>query len=159
MPVLCANPQGYHRCAVRGQFSVGHFWQSAQVTSGERRRRWERPVEFLKQQAGVWVRDCVPGVNTASVEFLSGVLGFCVRAIGLVAGINLTFHLLILHAERLQLQVALYLFDLNKLLAEREGFEPSIEFPLYTLSKRAPSTTRPSLRFGKQRQPRGRKTA
>ena len=33
-------------------------------------------------------------------------------------------------------------------LAEREGFEPSIEFPLYTLSKRAPSTTRPSLRFG-----------
>ena len=32
-------------------------------------------------------------------------------------------------------------------LAEREGFEPSIEFPLYTLSKRAPSTTRPSLRL------------
>src|ERR1700730_16371305 len=32
-------------------------------------------------------------------------------------------------------------------VAEREGFEPSIEFPLYTLSKRAPSTTRPSLRF------------
>src|SRR5713101_192128 len=31
-------------------------------------------------------------------------------------------------------------------MAEREGFEPSIEFPLYTLSKRAPSTTRPSLR-------------
>ena len=30
-------------------------------------------------------------------------------------------------------------------LAEREGFEPSIEFPLYTLSKRAPSTARPSL--------------
>src|SRR6516162_7273434 len=34
-------------------------------------------------------------------------------------------------------------------MAEREGFEPSIEFPLYTLSKRAPSTTRPSLRLGK----------
>ena len=31
-------------------------------------------------------------------------------------------------------------------MAEREGFEPSIEFPLYTLSKRAPSTARPSLR-------------
>src|SRR5579884_3468120 len=30
-------------------------------------------------------------------------------------------------------------------MAEREGFEPSIEFPLYTLSKRAPSTARPSL--------------
>ena len=34
------------------------------------------------------------------------------------------------------------------LMAEREGFEPSIEFPLYTLSKRAPSTTRPSLHSG-----------
>ena len=32
-------------------------------------------------------------------------------------------------------------------LAERQGFEPWIEFPLYTLSKRAPSTTRPSLRL------------
>ena len=31
------------------------------------------------------------------------------------------------------------------ILAEREGFEPSLEFPLNTLSKRAPSTTRPSL--------------
>ena len=30
-------------------------------------------------------------------------------------------------------------------MAEREGFEPSLEFPLNTLSKRAPSTTRPSL--------------
>src|SRR5437763_16362894 len=33
-------------------------------------------------------------------------------------------------------------------LAEREGFEPSVEFPLHTLSKRAPSTTRTSLRSG-----------
>src|SRR5580698_7975771 len=32
-------------------------------------------------------------------------------------------------------------------MAERQGFEPWIEFPLYTLSKRAPSTTRPSLQF------------
>ncbi len=32
-------------------------------------------------------------------------------------------------------------------MAERQGFEPWIEFPLYTLSKRAPSTTRPSLRI------------
>src|SRR5687768_1979805 len=30
-------------------------------------------------------------------------------------------------------------------MAEREGFEPSVEFPLHTLSKRAPSTTRTSL--------------
>ena len=33
-------------------------------------------------------------------------------------------------------------------VAERQGFEPWIEFPLYTLSKRAPSATRPSLRLG-----------
>ena len=33
-----------------------------------------------------------------------------------------------------------------KQLAEGEGFEPSIEFPLYTLSRGAPSATRPSLR-------------
>src|SRR2546427_10186873 len=32
------------------------------------------------------------------------------------------------------------------LLAEREGFEPSVQFPVHTLSKRAPSTTRTSLR-------------
>jgi hypothetical protein len=38
----------------------------------------------------------------------------------------------------------------NKELAERVGFEPTLEFPLNTLSKRAPSATRPSLRgFGK----------
>src|SRR5438552_8706189 len=30
-------------------------------------------------------------------------------------------------------------------LAEREGFEAPIRFPVYTLSKRAPSATRPSL--------------
>ena len=31
------------------------------------------------------------------------------------------------------------------LVAEREGFEPSKQFPVYTLSKRAPSATRPPL--------------
>ena len=31
-------------------------------------------------------------------------------------------------------------------VAEGEGFEPSIRFPAYTLSKRAPSATRPPLR-------------
>ena len=30
-------------------------------------------------------------------------------------------------------------------LAEREGFEPSKQFPTYTRSRRAPSTTRPPL--------------
>src|SRR5688572_27501270 len=30
-------------------------------------------------------------------------------------------------------------------VAERVGFEPTVEFPLHTLSKRAPSTTRTSL--------------
>jgi hypothetical protein len=33
------------------------------------------------------------------------------------------------------------------MLAERVGFEPTLEFPLNTLSKRAPSATRPSLRL------------
>ncbi len=32
-------------------------------------------------------------------------------------------------------------------MAEGAGFEPAIGFPLYTLSRRAPSTTRPPLRF------------
>jgi hypothetical protein len=32
------------------------------------------------------------------------------------------------------------------LLAEGVGFEPTIRLPVYTLSKRAPSATRPSLR-------------
>ncbi len=35
--------------------------------------------------------------------------------------------------------------SINKKLAERVGFEPTLEFPLNTLSKRAPSATRPSL--------------
>ncbi len=30
-------------------------------------------------------------------------------------------------------------------MAESEGFEPSIEFPLYTLSRGAPSASRPTL--------------
>lgn len=30
-------------------------------------------------------------------------------------------------------------------MAERPGFEPGIGFPLYTLSRRAPSATRPPL--------------
>ena len=37
-------------------------------------------------------------------------------------------------------------------LAEGEGFEPSIRFPVYTLSKRAPSATRPPLRVWSQSQ-------
>src|SRR5271165_5688168 len=32
-------------------------------------------------------------------------------------------------------------------MAERQGFEPWIPFRVYTLSKRAPSATRPSLRW------------
>lgn len=31
-------------------------------------------------------------------------------------------------------------------MAEGAGFEPAIRFPVYTLSRRAPSTTRPPLR-------------
>ena len=33
----------------------------------------------------------------------------------------------------------------RKYMAERVGFEPTRQFPAYTLSKRAPSTTRPPL--------------
>ena len=36
--------------------------------------------------------------------------------------------------------------SLQAKLAEREGFEPSRRYPAYTLSRRAPSTTRPPLR-------------
>ena len=32
-------------------------------------------------------------------------------------------------------------------MAERTGFEPAIELPQYTLSKRAPSATRPPLQY------------
>src|SRR5580692_1101446 len=35
---------------------------------------------------------------------------------------------------------------LRNALAEGVGFEPTIRFPVYTLSKRAPSATRPPLR-------------
>ena len=35
--------------------------------------------------------------------------------------------------------------NMGVMLAERVGFEPTLEFPLNTLSKRAPSATRPSL--------------
>jgi CubicO group peptidase (beta-lactamase class C family) len=35
----------------------------------------------------------------------------------------------------------------KQMLAERQGFEPWIRFHVYTLSKRAPSATRPSLRL------------
>jgi hypothetical protein len=41
-------------------------------------------------------------------------------------------------------------------VAERVGFEPTVEFPLHTLSKRAPSTTRTSLRFESQQLASGR---
>ena len=33
-------------------------------------------------------------------------------------------------------------------MADSEGFEPSRRFPAYTLSRRAPSTTRPTVRGG-----------
>ena len=32
-------------------------------------------------------------------------------------------------------------------MAERAGFEPAVELPLHTLSKRAPSATRTPLRY------------
>jgi hypothetical protein len=41
-------------------------------------------------------------------------------------------------------------------MAEGVGFEPTIRFPVYTLSKRAPSATRPSLRGRGAQYSRGR---
>ena len=43
-------------------------------------------------------------------------------------------------------------------MAEREGFEPSVEFPLHTLSKRAPSASRSSLRLWNQQLTSGQNT-
>src|SRR5690606_12813696 len=37
-----------------------------------------------------------------------------------------------------------FIFQCN--MADSEGFEPSRRFPAYTLSRRAPSTTRPTVR-------------
>ena len=50
------------------------------------------------------------------------------------------FHLLLIHLNHLN-----FLNNFINKMAEREGFEPSKRFPVYTLSKRAPSTTRPPL--------------
>ena len=59
------------------------------------------------------------------------------------------------HSLRAQVRPAsrgvIWLRDLQRSgagVAEREGFEPSRRFPAYTLSRRAPSTTRPPLRCG-----------
>src|SRR5271165_2804209 len=45
-------------------------------------------------------------------------------------------------------QILCHCFNLisTAYLAEGVGFEPTIRFPVYTLSKRAPSATRPPLR-------------
>src|SRR5258708_37662205 len=43
-------------------------------------------------------------------------------------------------------------------MADREGFEPSNDFHRYTLSRRAPSTTRPPVRTRKRGDTRGRPT-
>ena len=37
--------------------------------------------------------------------------------------------------------------DLKRIMAERQGFEPWRQFPAYTRSRRAPSTTRPPLLY------------
>src|SRR4051812_49675319 len=42
-----------------------------------------------------------------------------------------------------------------QIVAEGAGFEPAIPFPVYTLSRRAPSTTRPPLRIPLVRQMAG----
>ena len=44
-------------------------------------------------------------------------------------------------------ELSTQVFDIIGCVAETVGFEPTIESPLYTLSRRAPSTTRPRLRI------------
>ena len=44
-------------------------------------------------------------------------------------------------------EVNTVVYRMAKILAEGAGFEPAIPFPVYTLSRRAPSTTRPPLRI------------
>jgi hypothetical protein len=43
------------------------------------------------------------------------------------------------------LQIPVKIFETLFVIAERKGFEPSIRFHVYTLSRRAPSTTRTPL--------------
>src|SRR5205807_3725808 len=50
------------------------------------------------------------------------------------------------HASHGLPTVALSVGKSERRLAERVGFEPTVGLPLHTLSKRAPSTTRTSLR-------------
>ena len=52
----------------------------------------------------------------------------------------------IICAKSLKLDFAVISIDCRSLLAEGAGFEPAIRFPVYTLSRRAPSATRPPLR-------------
>mgnify|MGYP001234718930 CR=1 FL=1 len=49
--------------------------------------------------------------------------------------------------EGTKIAAGIVYFDNTYMLAERVGFEPTIRFPVYTLSKRAPSTARPPLPF------------
>ena len=46
------------------------------------------------------------------------------------------------------------MYDKIVAVADREGFEPSIGFHLYTRSRRAPSTTRPPVRIHLRRKAR-----
>jgi hypothetical protein len=64
-----------------------------------------------------------------SVRYPSRTVGFVSRGVIWVESKTLFYHI-----------------DLINEVAEGEGFEPSIRFPVYTLSRRAPSTTRPPLR-------------
>lgn len=52
----------------------------------------------------------------------------------------------ILGEEELKCKKPFYYFRIEGLFEERRGFEPPIRFPAYTLSRRAPSTTRAPLR-------------
>ena len=70
-------------------------------------------------------------------------LGFCFFVFGVARPEGFeppTFWFVARHSIQLSYGRTLFL------MAEREGFEPSMEFPPYSLSRGAPSATRPSLR-------------
>jgi hypothetical protein len=59
---------------------------------------------------------------------------------------NINFQIIDLkHSNNIKDNCLILIKKTNKIMAERMGFEPMKELPLYTLSKRAPSTTRPPL--------------
>jgi hypothetical protein len=76
------------------------------------------------------------------------VCGYCVKYGAALRAFN-SSRLLSNQRVRTKSSLSQYLYEWQKAIhinmAESEGFEPSIRFPVYTLSRGAPSATRPAL--------------